>query len=91
MDRSIAEASDGPPDGSVTRARLVAVVVGLVLAAAAFAVYWVSNPQHYNQYAHFVWQANAFLHGRPWFEYPVKDGVNTVSYTHLTLPTILRV
>ncbi|MFN8628935.1 MAG: hypothetical protein U0838_01025 [Chloroflexota bacterium] len=63
----------------MTRARLIAVAVGLVLAGAAFAVYWISNENHYNQYVHFVWQADAFLHGRPWFEYPVQDGVNTVT------------
>jgi hypothetical protein len=79
VDRSIAEASDGAPVRNVTRARLIAAVVGLVLAGAAFAVYWVSNPEHYNQYTHFVWQADAFLHGRPWFDYPIQDGVNTVT------------
>ena len=78
MDRSIAEAPRTAfADGSPTR--LVAAGVGLLLAGIAFAVYWVSNPVHYNQYVHFVWQADAFLHGRPWFEYPIQSGVNTVT------------
>ncbi len=34
----------------------------------------VSNPVHYNVYNHFVWQADAFLHGRAWFPYPVYPG-----------------
>jgi len=50
------------------------IVVGLLIALAAFAVYAVSNPVHLNQYNHFVWQADAFLHGRAWFPYPVPDG-----------------
>ncbi len=79
MDRSIAEGPLAAPAESRRGSRLAAVTVGLVLACMAFAVYWVSNPVHYNQYAHFVWQADAFLHGRPWFEYPIQDGVNTVT------------
>ncbi len=50
--------------------------MGLALAAAAFAAYWWSDPVQYNQYVHFVWQADAFLHGRAWFPYPIHDGVN---------------
>jgi hypothetical protein len=52
----------------------VTVAVGALLALAAFVVFWVSNPQHWNFYTHFVWQADAFLHGRAWFPYPVPDG-----------------
>ena len=33
-------------------------------------VYALSNPEHYNQYNHFVWQADAFLHGRAWIPFP---------------------
>ena len=79
MHRSIAEGHLSAPDPSGPVARRIAVVVGIVLACAAFALYWFSNPQHYNQYTHFVWQADAFLHGRPWFSYPIQNGVNTVT------------
>ena len=79
MHRSIAEGHLSAPDANGSRARWVAGVVGVVLACAAFALYWFSNPQHYNQYTHFVWQADAFLHGRPWFPYPIQNGVNTVT------------
>lgn len=79
MDRSIAEGPRTAPAQNRSRARLAAAGIGLLLACIAFAVYWLSNPVHYNQYAHFVWQADAFLHGRPWFQYPIQDGVNTVT------------
>jgi len=79
VQRSIAEGHESAPDAGRSTARLIAVVVGLLLACAAFAVYWISNPHHYNQYAHFVWQADAFLHGRSWFAYPIQNGVNTVT------------
>lgn len=57
----------------------MALGVGLVLVAAAFGLYWWSHPERYNQYIHFVWQADAFLHGRAWFPYPVQNGVNQVT------------
>ncbi len=50
------------------------VVVGVLLALGAFVLYTWSNPVHYNQYTHFVWQADAFLHGRVSFDYPVPAG-----------------
>ena len=34
------------------------------------------NPVHWNTYNHFVWQADAFLHGRAWFPYPVPPGAD---------------
>ena len=79
MDRSIAEGPHTAPVQNGSSARLVAAGVGLLLAGMAFAVYWLSNPVHDNVYAHFVWQADAFLHGRPWFQYPIQDSVNTVT------------
>ena len=75
MERSIAEAPDGPVLPPQPGAgRFAAVVVGLLLALAALALYTWSNPQHYNQYNHFVWQADAFLHGKVSFDWPVPDG-----------------
>jgi hypothetical protein len=46
------------------------VIVGLLIAFAAVVVYAFSNPVHFNQYTHFVWQADAFLHGRAWIPFP---------------------
>jgi len=51
-------------------------VVGLLLVSGALALYTWSNPQHYNQYNHFVWQADAFLHGKVSFDWPVPDGAD---------------
>ena len=76
MDRSIAEGPDGPLAPEPGAGRLAAVVVGLLLAFGALALYTWSNPEHYNQYNHFVWQADAFLHGRVSFDWPVPDGAD---------------
>ncbi|HEY5629685.1 MAG TPA: hypothetical protein VIR16_09260, partial [Candidatus Limnocylindrales bacterium] len=67
------------PRVSGSRERLMALGVGLLLAAIAFGVYSLSHPLRYNQYVHFVWQADAFLHGRAWIPYPIQNGVNTVT------------
>ena len=75
VDRSIAE---GPVAAPLTPGlgRTATVIVGVLLAAAAFLVYWWSDPVHWNQYNHFVWQADAFLHGRAWIPYPVPAGAD---------------
>ena len=52
----------------------MAWLVGLFLVLATFLLYAVSNPVHWNVYNHFVWQADAFLHGRAWFFFPVPSG-----------------
>jgi hypothetical protein len=54
--------------------RATTIIVGVLLALAALFVYSWSNPVHWNQYNHFVWQADAFLNGRAWFPYPVPPG-----------------
>ena len=46
-------------------------VVGLLIALGALLLYVASNPVHFNQYNHFVWQADAYLHGRVWIPFPV--------------------
>jgi hypothetical protein len=46
------------------------VIVGFIIALGALVVYALSNPVHFNQYTHFVWQADAFLHGRVWIPFP---------------------
>jgi hypothetical protein len=76
VDRSIAEGPDGPLSPQPGAGRLAAVVVGLLLAFGALALYTWSNPEHYNQYNHFVWQADAFLHGKVSFDWPVPDGAD---------------
>ncbi|HEY0443589.1 MAG TPA: hypothetical protein VGC90_05145 [Candidatus Limnocylindrales bacterium] len=45
------------------------LAVGLGLVAVALVVYTVAHP--YRFYNHFVWQADAFLHGRAAIDYPV--------------------
>jgi hypothetical protein len=74
VDRSIAEGRPATPPQPPAPWSPATVVVGILVALAALALYTVSNPEHYNQYTHFVWQADAFLHGRAWFPHPVPDG-----------------
>jgi hypothetical protein len=47
---------------------------GTLLAALAIVVYVASNPLRSNLYDHFVWQADAFLHGRAAIPWPVFTG-----------------
>jgi hypothetical protein len=79
VERSIAEGPGRAPSPVSPRpgsGRPAAVVVGLLMALGAFALYSSSNPEHYNQYNHFVWQADAFLHGKVSFDWPVPDGAD---------------
>ena len=71
---SIAEGPEGTPRPTTAVRNPVSWLVGLGFVLAAFALYWVSNPEHYNFYNHFVWQADAYLHGRAWFPHPVLAG-----------------
>jgi hypothetical protein len=50
------------------------VWVGVALFIVALLVYVGSNPGRRDAYDHFVWQADAFLHGRAEIAYPVTDG-----------------
>jgi hypothetical protein len=68
---SIAEGLLRTPVSIRAARRLPAWPVGLVIVLGALALYWLSNPDHFNVYNHFVWQADAFLHGRAWIPYPV--------------------
>ena len=79
MERSIAEAPGGPPSPQPGAGRLATAVVGLLLVLGAFLLYTWSNPEHYNQYNHFVWQADAFLQGKVSFDWPVPDGTDRPS------------
>jgi hypothetical protein len=48
--------------------------VAVALFAVALVVYVGSNVDRADRYDHFVWQADAFLHGRSAITYPVSDG-----------------
>ncbi len=78
MPPSIAEGPAGPPARAGATApvpaRPAAILAGVVIVLLAFLLYAVSNPVHWNLYNHFVWQADAFLHGRAWFLFPVQAG-----------------
>lgn len=74
MERSIAEGRDPAPTRVPSDRSPSTIVVGLLIVLAALVLYAVSNPVHLNQYDHFVWQADAFLHGRAWFPFPVQGG-----------------
>jgi hypothetical protein len=49
---------------------LPAIAVGLGLIALAFAAYWLPGTDRF--YNHFVWQAEAFLHGTAVIDWPVQ-------------------
>lgn len=74
MPPSIAEGPAAAPTDHPVRRQPNVWLVGLLLVLGALALYAVSNPVHHNTYNHFVWQADAFLHGRAWFPYPVYPG-----------------
>ena len=78
MPPSIAEGPAGTPAPARATVpvpqRPTAILVGVVLVLLAFLLYAVSNPVHWNIYNHFVWQADAFLHGRDWILFPVPPG-----------------
>ena len=50
------------------------VYIGLFFVILAIGIYVFSNPSRSGWYNHFVWQADAFLHGRFGIAYPVVDG-----------------
>jgi hypothetical protein len=58
----------------------------LALAVFALAVYLLSNPLRSNLYNHFVWQADAYLHGRFAIEWPVSTGAFVNDYFQDVMP-----
>jgi hypothetical protein len=60
------------------------VALGLFVVAAL--VYFSSNPARHDFYDHFVWQADAFLHGRAEIAYPVSEGAHRNDYFQDVLP-----
>ena len=55
MQPSISEGPEGTPLTIPAVRSPVSWLIGLGFVLAAFALYWVSNPEHYNFYNHFVW------------------------------------
>ena len=79
--------ADGPR--SPTGARLSVVPswrIGAGLIAFAAVVYVASDALHVNLYNHFVWQADAWLHGRLAISYPVSTGAYQNSFFQDVMP-----
>jgi len=60
--------------------------VGLFFVALALGIYVFSNPARIGWYDHFVWQADAYLHGRFVIDYPVADGPFANAYLNDVMP-----
>jgi hypothetical protein len=60
--------------------------VAFGFAFLAFVVYLASNPIHDNLYSHYVWQADAWLHGRFDIAWPASSGAIRNDYYHDILP-----
>ena len=56
--------------------RIPPVVIGVAFVLLALAVYVLSDPARQNFYNHFVWQADAFLHGRVAIPWVSGEGAN---------------
>jgi hypothetical protein len=91
--RSAASLEPDPPAGSALARsldrrleRAGPLRVAAALAVFALAVYLASNPVRSNLYAHYVWQADAWLHGRTEIAWPVSDGPVRNDYYHDVLP-----
>ena len=97
MERSIATTFPRPADGQVGRrgplgrlwllfGRADAAHVGLFFVTLALGIYVFSDPSRSGSYNHFVWQADAFLHGRFVIDYPVTSGPFTNAYLQDVMP-----
>ena len=60
--------------------RVDPAMVGLFFFVLALGVYYFSDPARSGMYNHFVWQADAYLHGRFAISYPVNVGPYTNGY-----------
>ena len=60
--------------------RVDPAMIGLFFFVLALGVYYFSDPSRSGFYNHFVWQADAFLHGRFAISFPVSDGPYTNAY-----------
>ncbi len=97
MQRSIATAlGDGPrPQRDHYRisnrlrdelARVSPAHIGLFFFIVALGIYVFSNPARSGSYNHFVWQADAFLHGRFSIAWPVSSGPYVNAYFQDVMP-----
>ena len=66
--------------------RVGPVQIGLLFIVVGLIVYVFSHPSRSGSYDHFVWQADAFLHGRVGIAWPVTDGPFTNGYFQDVMP-----
>lgn len=87
-DTTLSERAPPVEEGRLERAlaRVDPAWMGLFFVLAALLVYVASNPARQNTYNHFVWQADAFLHGQVSIPYPVSSGPVTNFYFQDVLP-----
>jgi hypothetical protein len=67
-------------------ARLDPAMIGLFFVVVALGIYYFSDPARNGFYNHFVWQADALLHGRFAISYPVVEGPYTNAYFQDVMP-----
>ena len=60
--------------------------IGLFFVILALGIYVFSNPARLGWYDHFVWQADAFLHGRFVIAWPVSSGPHVNAYFQDVMP-----
>ncbi|HUP82979.1 MAG TPA: hypothetical protein VM284_02195 [Candidatus Limnocylindria bacterium] len=60
--------------------------IGLFFIIVALGIYIFSDPARSGWYNHFVWQSDAFLHGRFGIAYPVMDGPYINGYFQDIMP-----
>ncbi len=83
-DPSVAGTGDGWLEARLQR--IDPVWVSVALFVLALVVYVGSNASRPDFYDHFVWQADAFLHGRAEIAYPVTEGPYQNGYFQDVLP-----
>jgi hypothetical protein len=66
--------------------RLSVTHIGLLFLVLALVVYVFSDPSRIGWYNHFVWQADAYLHGRFVISYPVSTGAYQNAYLNDVMP-----
>lgn len=97
MSGSIATTFDSPRSTSAGRGgfgrrfealleRVGPVQIGVLFIVVALGVYYFSDPSRSGFYNHFVWQADAYVHGRFATSYPVVDGPFTNGYFQDVMP-----
>ena len=80
MDRSIAQGLPPDPGGALARTAAprarTALVVGLGLVLACFALYQLTRPAYQAVYNHFAWQAEGWLDGQFSIRFPVVESAD---------------